>query len=76
MSPKRFQRILRVNNTISLLKSNPNTDLLELALDNGFIDQAHMTREFKQIAIITLKRFSKKIVCRAKKISIPIEVVC
>ena len=64
MPPKQYQRIIRVKNTINALKNNPNTDLVELAIENGFTDQAHMTREFKQIAKITPKRFSNLIINR------------
>lgn len=64
MTPKRYQRILRVKNTLSLLKHNPAINLVSLALDNGFSDQAHMTREFKQIARITPKQYSHLVACR------------
>jgi len=64
MSPKRYQRILRVYKAINFLKHNPDTNLVTLALNNGFSDQAHMTREFNHIAKITPKRYSKRIVSR------------
>jgi len=57
ISPKRYQRVLRVQNTVDNLKKNPHLPLVELALQQGFSDQAHMTREFKQIAKITPKRY-------------------
>jgi len=57
ISPKRYQRVLRVQNSVDDLKKNPELALVELALQQGFSDQAHMTREFKQIAKITPKRY-------------------
>ena len=64
MTPKYYQRILRVKNSLNFLKHNPETDLAELALNHGFTDQAHMTREFKQIAKITPKRYGKLVANR------------
>ena len=64
MTPKQYQRILRVKKTLHFLKHNLDTDLVELAHDNGFSDQAHMTREFKQIAKITPGRYSKLVARR------------
>lgn len=64
MTPKYYQRLFRVNKTLNFLKCYPDTDLAELALDNGFADQAHMTREFRQFARITPKRYSKLRACR------------
>ena len=64
MTPKQYQRILRVKRALNFLKQAPDADLVALALDNGFSDQAHMTREFKQIAKITPKKYSKLVVCR------------
>jgi len=57
ISPKRYQRVLRVQSSVDDLKKNPELALVELALQQGFSDQAHMTREFKQIAKTTPKRY-------------------
>lgn len=59
ISPKRFQRVLRVQKSVDDLKQNPALPLVDLALQQGFADQAHMTREFKQIARITPRRYRK-----------------
>ncbi|NQY35884.1 MAG: AraC family transcriptional regulator [Alteromonadaceae bacterium] len=59
ITPKHYQRIIRVTNTRNSLKRNPDVDLVDLALNKGFTDQAHMTREFKQIAQITPKKYTK-----------------
>ena len=58
MTPKQYQRIIRVQKTLNFLKHSPKTNLVELALNKGFSDQAHMTREFKQIAKITPGKYS------------------
>lgn len=53
MTPKYFQRILRIKNTICHLRQTHNTNLADVAHQFGFSDQAHMTREFRAIARIT-----------------------
>ncbi|MGO4294683.1 AraC family transcriptional regulator [Chitinophaga sp. RAB17] len=47
VSPKKFSRIVRFIEIKEQLKTNAPTLLLSLALDNGFYDHAHLTREFK-----------------------------
>jgi len=61
MTPKYYQRISRVKAALKLLKINPTTELADLALNIGFSDQAHMTREFRFIARITPKQYSQKV---------------
>lgn len=46
VSPKKFSRIVRFIAIKQQLKRNINTPLLSLALENGFYDHAHLTREF------------------------------
>lgn len=53
ITPKHYQRILRVKNAIALLKSQPTSNLASVAQEFGFSDQAHMTREFRAIASVT-----------------------
>lgn len=64
MTPAQYQRLMRVKNTLNSLRSNPNIELATLALDNGYSDQSHMTREFKALAATTplkyLKQFAKQ----------------
>lgn len=59
MTAKEYQRIMRVKAVWESIKYNPNSDLVDLALDHGFADQAHMTREFKQIARLTPSQFCR-----------------
>ncbi|UPQ90004.1 helix-turn-helix domain-containing protein [Vibrio sinaloensis] len=53
MTPKQYQRILRVREALDYLRTHHNVELVEVAQRFGFSDQAHMTREFKAIAAIT-----------------------
>jgi len=53
MTPKQFQRIMRIRNSIHHLRQHPDCPLADLAARFGFSDQAHMTREFRAIASTT-----------------------
>lgn len=53
MTPKYYQRILRIKRTMAYLRQNENADLAEAAYQFGFSDQAHMTREFRTVAHTT-----------------------
>ena len=53
MTPKYYQRVLRIKKTIHHLRQNPRANLVDVAHDFGFSDQAHMTREFRAIAHTT-----------------------
>jgi len=61
LTPKHYQRILRVKSVINVLREIPDSDLADLALSHGFSDQSHMTRECKKIAKITPKVFTKRV---------------
>lgn len=61
MTPKQFQRLRRVHASIQDLRDNPELSLAELAAYQGFSDQAHMTREFKNFALITPGEFSRRL---------------
>lgn len=53
MTPKQYQRILRVRRVIDFLKEQQWVGLADVAQHFGFSDQAHMTREVRAIACIT-----------------------
>ena len=53
ITPKQCQRVFRVAGAIRNIQNNLNESLANIAIDSGFSDQAHMTREFKQIASIS-----------------------
>ncbi|EAR60176.1 transcriptional regulator, AraC family protein [Oceanospirillum sp. MED92] len=57
MTPKHYQRIQRVRQVIQTVRERGDIDLAELAVEFGFSDQAHMTREFKSIAATTPGKF-------------------
>lgn len=53
MSPKRFCRVRRLSRVIHLAARRPAASLAELALDAGYSDQPHFTREFREISGMT-----------------------
>jgi AraC-like DNA-binding protein len=51
--PKHLQRIMRIQETLRLANKHPNEQLAELAAAAGYADQAHMTRDFRDITGFT-----------------------
>lgn len=53
LSPKEFARVARLQRAIAALQHARRAGLAELALDLGYYDQAHMTRDFSELAGLT-----------------------
>jgi AraC-like DNA-binding protein len=51
--PKTLQRILRFQRFLALAEQTAQPDLARLALEAGYADQAHLTRETRRLAGIT-----------------------
>jgi hypothetical protein len=49
LSLKQMERMLRVQRVLTRLVQRPGPSLAALALDEGFSDQAHLSREFKRL---------------------------
>ncbi|KZL92450.1 AraC family transcriptional regulator [Clostridium magnum] len=58
-TPAAYQLQLRVNYAKHLIEENPN--LVQVALNSGFYDQAHFTKEFKRAYGLTPKQYLKSI---------------
>ena len=50
MTPKLFSRILRFQQTRTVIQQNPSPDWTALALDLGYFDQSHFIREFLEFS--------------------------
>lgn len=48
ISPKLFSRIVRFQNVLSTISKSEKIDWLDIALKNGYYDQAHFIKEFKE----------------------------
>jgi len=53
VSPKVLARMLRFGRVLHALRRDPRTDLLDVALDAGYYDQSHLTRDVRAFAGIT-----------------------
>lgn len=62
-TPKQFSRIVRFQEIIRTLSSNKN--LTEIAIDNGYFDQAHFIKDFKSLSGYTPKEFLNYCPCQA-----------
>ena len=50
MPPKTIGRVLRFEHVSRALMEAPEPRLVEVALDCGYYDQAHLNRDFRQFA--------------------------
>jgi AraC-like DNA-binding protein len=57
ISAKRFARIVRFNQAMKAIEKNPEADLLSLAYECGYADQAHFTRNFREMFGMTPTEF-------------------
>ena len=60
ISPKLFQRTLRINKIIDKMLYEPYSNLTELAYQFNFTDQSHFIRDFKLFTGITPYKFLKR----------------
>jgi transcriptional regulator GlxA family with amidase domain len=50
VSPKEAARIARFRHAVELMHSRPVPSLAHIAFECGYVDQAHLTREFRTLA--------------------------
>ncbi len=53
LTPKLYCRILRFQNALELSAAHPTLSSVELALEAGYSDQAHFSRQFREFAGVT-----------------------
>ncbi len=53
VTAKEYDRIVRFTKTKNNIKSQKNISLLNIALQNGYFDHAHLTNEFKRFSGLT-----------------------
>ncbi len=59
MSPKKYCRILRFGRVLERMQSEPDIGWADLAIAEGYADQAHMNREFREFANLTPSTYRK-----------------
>jgi AraC-like DNA-binding protein len=57
LSPKQLAKIIRLQATLKMLEQNQSGSLTELALDNGYFDQAHFIKDFKEFTGVSPGQF-------------------
>jgi AraC-like DNA-binding protein len=60
ISPKLFARICRFQTSLQQLKSSNYNKLSDIAFDNGYADQSHFIRAFKEFAGYSPNQLSKQ----------------
>lgn len=57
MSPKQLSRVVRLQATLKMLEQRQFTSLTSLAYENGYYDQAHFIKDFKEFTGMSPKLF-------------------
>jgi len=71
LPPKAFSRILRFQQAINTVASDPAALWADLALDAGYSDQSHFNREFREFAGITPEEYRRISPFSANYVPIP-----
>jgi AraC-like DNA-binding protein len=71
LSPQKYLRLKQVNEAIAQIANRPHTPLIDVALDNGFYDQAHFIRTFKAYTKITPLAYKKAVFEGRVRLSFP-----
>ena len=57
LSPKQLTKIIRLQATLKMLQQKQFTSLTSLAYENGYYDQAHFIKDFKEFTGVSPKQF-------------------
>jgi AraC-like DNA-binding protein len=57
LSPKQLSKIIRLQHTLKNMEKNPSNNLASLAVENGYFDQAHFIKDFREFTGMTPKQF-------------------
>jgi AraC-like DNA-binding protein len=60
LTPKQAIRIMRFRNAVMQLQGAQYGTLASIALNCGYADQAHFTREFRELAAVTPREFARE----------------
>jgi AraC-like DNA-binding protein len=59
VNPKKFANIIRFQHVLKMKNQQTNLNLLELAFENGYYDQSHFSRDFKEFTGQSPRSFFK-----------------
>jgi AraC-like DNA-binding protein len=57
LSPKQLSKIIRLQATLKMMSEKKFSSLTELAHENGYFDQAHFVKDFKEFTGLSPKQF-------------------
>jgi AraC-like DNA-binding protein len=57
LSPKQLSKVIRLQNTLKMMSLQQFTSLTSLAYENGYYDQAHFIKDFKEFTGLSPKQF-------------------
>ncbi len=57
LSPKQFSKMIRLQSTLKAMQLKQYTSLTSLAYENGYYDQAHFIKDFKEFTGISPRKF-------------------
>lgn len=57
LSPKQLSKVIRLQTTLKMLQQKQFTSLTSLAYENGYYDQAHFIKDFKEFTGVSPKEF-------------------
>jgi AraC-like DNA-binding protein len=57
INPKTYASIIRLQNVIQMKRMHKNSNMSQLAFDNGYYDQSHFIHDFKSLTVLTPKVF-------------------
>lgn len=57
LSPKQLSKIIRLQATLKMMEQKQFTSLTALAYENGYFDQAHFIKDFKEFTGLSPKQF-------------------
>lgn len=60
LNPKKYASIVRFQNVIQMKRKFKNSNMYQLASDNGYYDQSHFNHDFKSLTGLTPKIFFDK----------------
>ena len=58
--PKQYSEIIRFQNTLKTLFSDKCKDLCSLAIEGGYFDQSHLSRDFRRYTNTSPNRYLKR----------------
>lgn len=75
MTPKRYARVRRFQRTLSMATTSPSSTWVQLALEGGYYDQAHLCRDWADLAGLSPAEWGalRAVPVKANHVAVPAE---